>query len=89
MGNLLDAFIRSLLRDAMTNWIHVSRRTGKSIGPPDGGGIEDDVAFGAIVDRGGVMARVFAVDERLAFRNDLHAGPRRGFPPLTIRESAP
>ena len=28
MGNLLHAFIRSLLSDAMTNWIDMTRRTG-------------------------------------------------------------
>ena len=55
MGDLLDAWIGSLSRHAMPRGVDVTRGAGQAVGPPDRGGIEDDVVLGAIVERRRVL----------------------------------
>ena len=89
MGDLLDALIRALLSHPMPGWIDMPRRAGQTIGPPDGGTVEHDVAFGPVVDRGGVMARILAIDQRFSCSHDLHAGKvhHRGAVPLPANQA--
>ena len=84
MRNLLHAFVRSLLHNPVPRWINMSGRTGQSVGPPNGGGIKDDVLLGPIVESGAVLAHGFSIDGGIAFRDDAHAGQVHGRGPVPL-----
>ena len=89
MRNLLHAFVRSLLHNPVPRWINMSGRTGQSVGPPNRGGIKDDVVLRPIVESGAVLAHGFSIDGGIAFRDDAHAGQvhGRGTVPLPSQET--
>lgn len=78
VGDLLDAFVYTLLSDPMPRWIDMTRRAGKTVGPPDGGGIEYDAVFGTVVDRRGIAAHLLSLDECIPCGDDIHAGQIHG-----------
>ncbi|MDB4433052.1 hypothetical protein N9135_01925, partial [Akkermansiaceae bacterium] len=62
MRDLLDSLVRALLGDSMPDRIDVSRRAGQTVGPPDRGGIENDVVLGTVVEGGAVVTHGLSVD---------------------------
>ena len=80
----LDAFVRALLGYAVPRWVDMSGRTGQSVGPPNGGGIKDDVVLRPIVESGAVLAHGFSIDGGIAFRDDAHAGQVHGRGPVPL-----
>lgn len=74
MRNLLRAFVGALLGDAVPGGVLMPRRAGQAIGQPDRGGVEDDVAFGTVVERGAVFPDDLSVGGGLAFGDNVHAG---------------
>lgn len=53
MGNLLRALVYAVGPAVMAPGKDVTRRAGKGLGPPDGGGVEDDVLLRAVENGGG------------------------------------
>lgn len=84
MRNLLNAFVGALLGDAVPRWIDVSGRIRQSVGPPDGGRIEDHVVFGPVVKSRTVLAHIPSVDGGIASCDNAHTGQIHGRGPVPL-----
>src|SRR5262249_55441463 len=71
LGDTLNAFIRAL-RLCVDRRANVPRGCGETVGPPNRGGVEDEVALRARVDRGGIEA-LRARARGLSARDDFEA----------------